>query len=807
MEVRALLWHYGAGHAHRVDLASFHPGPDPPRPIQVVPAAPTLAPLAREAEQAMMAARDLLLRRRHATAMGPFLFYLDLDPRPPAVGHAASFGLAAALAFAAHVCRNLRAARVAATGAADLRGNIGRVEHAAEKTQAALELRDATGNLVFGPGDIVFYPAANERDIRAAGLHVAARARGVELVAVRTVSEVLDKVVDIEFMRQCWQGLSQSGRRLAERFAASLGRVVEALSPPLLTLLLCLLYPVFLYPWPWQPSVAVTSPALAREASWQDPALAAWLERPQGTGGPQGKDALYLLEGRLRYPLRYAVFPGRLRLEVVVVTAGGTYRQPDAPLRPWLQRFRAGVWLDRRLPDANLRLTLRYGEKKLAAWETGFRDAPPAPQWSVSTREGLLEVGYRRAGSFLQMAALHLDSGALRLTYLPDGGWGTALYPFAWWEGGRFVRGAQVLALQGQPLFRAAADRHDPRNLRLRLVLQEADWEIVFYPPEEGRTRAKCRLRLLRMPDVGARPMPGEAFQLVHLASMYFDSSCWDASQALVWAGGGGEAPHRAGLANPRAGRFLFASPVEAGAIALEGGTSAWKERAPTVEVHLEQPARAQANGWVSPAQDPDQENVALWAGPEKPLASWQYAVFAGRAAGSGPREEPSGQGASLEPQAWKGEPEKSPSRQPGEPPEPSPPEPAPRSTLMGEITSPRAGETAPPRVTVQGRVSGAPVAGQYLWLAVHPHASPGLWWPQGEPLAWSPDGTWRATVWLGGERDRGEPFDIALWLVGEEINQRLRDYMQRGQRMNDYPGLPLPAGTTVLATVTVQRQ
>ena len=872
MQVWALLWHNGIGSAAPVELLDFDPGPQPPRPVQVVAARPALAAAAPVAEGAMMPARQWLLKRGYRQAQGPFLFYLDLAGAP-AVAPADSLGLAAALAFAALLTPQTGARRIAATGTVDLRGHVGRVDHAADKIRAALDLRDPQeGNFVFGPGDLIFYPAANRSEVRAAGLEARAAAREIGLVPVTNLAEALPHLAGTastlrERVRRGLArvltgpgaGLRRLGERVREglrRTRLGLGRGTRRSLESLAVLLVALFalglpacfvaYPFLLYPWPWPPSVAVTAPALDSRhpwehrsaptaVSWQDPQVSTWLEKPAKAGGPQGKDLLYFVEGQLRYPFRYALPPGRLRLEAAVVTAGGTYPPDRVALRPWLGRFRVGVWLDRRLPDANLRLALYNGERLLAVREISFRDAPPAPQWSLNVRNGVLELGYRQGDGFPQIAALHLDSGALRLTYLPDGGWGTALYPFAWWENGRFVRGARVLLPEGQPLFRAVADAADPRCLRLRVALEGADWEVLLRPPEEGLTTAACRVRLLRLPRVAPRPVPGEAFQVVHLASMYVDENRWDAREAVCRSPGkatAGAAKARAVL--PASGS-VFDRPREADSLALVGGSSAWKKGAPTMEVGLEEPARALVQGWVTAAADPNLENVALWAGLDKPLTEWRLQVTARRAETPAPEAAPP-----QPPGTASGGPEGPPAGPVGPAPraegtdaaapgrsaavradkpvvpvsepvpgrsEPPPAETATEGTPAVRIQEPTSGSGVARFVEVRGTCRGTPAAGAHLWLAVHPHSCPGLWWPQAE-ISPSAEGGWRLGAWAGQEREApGAAFDIAVWLVDEATHQQLQAWLRKGREAGSYPGMPQPAGAQTLDLVTVHRR
>jgi hypothetical protein len=122
-------------------------------------------------------------------------------------------------------------------------------------------------------------------------------------------------------------------------------------------------------------------------------------------------------------------------------------------------------------------------------------------------------------------------------------------------------------------------------------------------------------------------------------------------------------------------------------------------------------------------------------------------------------------------------------------------------------ITSHENGDMVPISTTVRGTISGDLPEGQYMWVVINPHPSPGQWWPQVgriEPLK----DQWYVEVWLGREtEDIGNEFDIAVILVNEEDDQAYRDYLTIGEATGDYPGIPLPPSADVMAIVTVIRK
>jgi hypothetical protein len=59
----------------------------------------------------------------------------------------------------------------------------------------------------------------------------------------------------------------------------------------------------------------------------------------------------------------------------------------------------------------------------------------------------------------------------------------------------------------------------------------------------------------------------------------------------------------------------------------LQGGSSAWKKNAPTIEVAL--PRQRQVTGWLTTSQDPHVQNVGFCCAAARVLASWRYSITA----------------------------------------------------------------------------------------------------------------------------------------------------------------------------------
>ncbi len=134
-------------------------------------------------------------------------------------------------------------------------------------------------------------------------------------------------------------------------------------------------------------------------------------------------------------------------------------------------------------------------------------------------------------------------------------------------------------------------------------------------PPEESSTLAHVRVDVQGEVDLDERPR--EAFKPVMLSSMHISSEVWDAQVAYV-----GNRPH--GIPE----RGWIVDPVKTGQrFGLRGGTSDWKENATSVVVELDRPLAI--TGWVTFSEDPNDDNVALWAASEELIRSWEYTIQA----------------------------------------------------------------------------------------------------------------------------------------------------------------------------------
>lgn len=234
---------------------------------------------------------------------------------------------------------------------------------------------------------------------------------------------------------------------------------------------------------------------------------------------------------------------------------------------------------------------------------------PPTSLWSV--KDGaVIEIGYFINGRYPQIFALHKNDGAMRLTYLPDGSWGTSVYPLGYWHDG-YVKGITINKF----------DYHEQgSNLVLELTASTQDIDtinyiIVLYPPRDNSTRARVEMAVSNTIELDNRPIQGEAFQLAVLASMNIGNNLWDAKQAYAGVT----------VVDTPDSEFIFDNVIRTTEFGLIGGTSDWKENAPTIKIISDRDVYIQ--GWVTPSADPDDDNIGMWGGLDEMVLSWSYEV------------------------------------------------------------------------------------------------------------------------------------------------------------------------------------
>lgn len=140
------------------------------------------------------------------------------------------------------------------------------------------------------------------------------------------------------------------------------------------------------------------------------------------------------------------------------------------------------------------------------------------------------------------------------------------------------------------------------------------DGEIRLSPPEQDLLTARVTINTTG--DVTLADRPGEAFKPIMLSSMHISGGTWDTQSAYVGVS----------YQIPQSG-WIIQPPVVGKTFGLIGGTSLSKSNAPTIEVVLDQ--NQLITGWVTPSNDPNDDNVGFWAASNTVLRSWTYTVSA----------------------------------------------------------------------------------------------------------------------------------------------------------------------------------
>jgi hypothetical protein len=240
--------------------------------------------------------------------------------------------------------------------------------------------------------------------------------------------------------------------------------------------------------------------------------------------------------------------------------------------------------------------------------------------WAWDRVGNELRMAYGDGADKPQYATLHLDSGYFRLVPTREAGWGTSvvLTP-CFWTGGQLKQGTAVTVgsvteVGGELLLRLnATETGTAQNYSVRTQV-----DVTISPPTgDGLIQAHVEAHCTGHVTLDDRPC--EAFKPVMLSSMRISDTEWDARAVLR----GTEK-----LAIPANG-WLLPPPCQAATrFGFCGGSSDWKQHAPTVEIEwLSTPAPEGVQGWVTPSTDPNDDNLGYWAAFSAFQSRWQYRI------------------------------------------------------------------------------------------------------------------------------------------------------------------------------------
>lgn len=239
--------------------------------------------------------------------------------------------------------------------------------------------------------------------------------------------------------------------------------------------------------------------------------------------------------------------------------------------------------------------------------------------WAWNTKGNVLEIAHGNAADgWPQMAALHLNTSALRIIYGPDSGWGPTVYlaPSLWTADA--AKSEQYFL--GAPISVSVSEQGENLVLEVTGTIGGLGFAttVAFSPPSGDVFEASVSTATSGAVTLADRP--GEAFQPVHAATMRISETQWDTS-AIRLADG----DH----ALPAEGWVLSPPGATGDAFTLVGGSSIWKPGAPNIAIQLDRAMTLQ--GWVAASSDPNDDNVGFWCAADTVLPNWTCTITASR--------------------------------------------------------------------------------------------------------------------------------------------------------------------------------
>ncbi len=143
--------------------------------------------------------------------------------------------------------------------------------------------------------------------------------------------------------------------------------------------------------------------------------------------------------------------------------------------------------------------------------------------------------------------------------------------------------------------------------------------EVIRFSQPEDRQFVANVTATTDAPDViNLANRPGEAFKVACFSSMRISENSWDAHEVTIGS-------TRMDL--PFTEGWIQQPPIVTNEFSLLGGTSDWKENAVTMEIAMD--GAYEITGWVTGSNNPNDDNIKLWAAKNEALSRWSYRITA----------------------------------------------------------------------------------------------------------------------------------------------------------------------------------
>ncbi|MEE9443896.1 MAG: dockerin type I repeat-containing protein [candidate division Zixibacteria bacterium] len=239
----------------------------------------------------------------------------------------------------------------------------------------------------------------------------------------------------------------------------------------------------------------------------------------------------------------------------------------------------------------------------------------PAPgesssNWIVTQDGSTVRIAYGSDISYPQYASLDTAGSYFRMVSGTESGWGTSIVLMpTFWEGGKLLQGGTVV--------------YSYQEICNDLVLSfsgdistlQVEGEIIIAPPRGDSSVASVKITVTGSVEPDIRPW--ETFKPLMLSSMRVSPDSFDASVSYV---------EDAQFTIPD-DSWMISPPDRGCKFGLIGGSCVWKQNAPTIEIILED--SLPVTGWVTPSNDPNDDNIGFWPASDTVLYTWRYRIIA----------------------------------------------------------------------------------------------------------------------------------------------------------------------------------